>query len=361
MERLLKQRAEGEEFESCHSLSFPSYGATDHLRLSLLYPIVKEDRARLEAAGFEPERVKVRAKRDHSGKAYDPETGPGLLVRSSDGCRVYTYRDRTAVIGNPSRVMGMTNDRLHEVSERDAFAATEVLRALLPWTTLKASFVGVEWAVVEIALAIDVLADASVYADVYELSRWKHTSKLPRRFPRGLAWEGSLNRLTTYDKGWEMMRRGVENAPAPGTVMRVERQIRGARAISRFAKAIAHGRGPVSFPILRTRPDGGPVALSTPFENRVLHEALARDLADLDAPLPRGQGLTAAVALHMEECARFHDLIRLLPDRKTYATYRRRVLDLRLGKGRIPTLLQLCYGVDGGLRRAGEGLPLEKG
>jgi len=247
----------------------------------------------------------------------------------------------------------MTNDRLHEVSACDAAAAIKTLEAWLPWTTRKASFEGLVWALLEIALTIDVSGDARVYAEAYKSCRWKHTSKLPRRFPRGLAWEGWDNRLTFYDKGWEMMLRGVDDAPPPCTVMRVERQIRGARAIARFAAAIEHGWGP-SVTMLHTHPRGGFVPLSTPIENRVLHAALGRDLAHLDQPMPLGRSHTSLIASHMEECSRFEEQMRLHSDPKTYRDYRRRVLDLRLGKGQLPTLLQVCYGVDRGLRPLGD-------
>lgn len=350
-ERLLKQRDEREEFETFHSLSFPSHGVIDHVRLSLRHPIVKLDRARLEAAGFEPERVEMRAKRGPAGHVYDAEPGEELLVRSSDGCRILIWPERVAVIASLSRVLGMTNDRLHEVSERASLAAISTLTELFHWTTRKASFGGEEWAVAEIALTIDVPCDARVYAEAYKSARWKRTNKLPKRFPRGLAWGRWGNRLTLYDKGWEMMRRGIENPPPPGAVMRVERQIRDRGPLSRLAAKIAHGRGSVSIPMLHAHPRGGVVPLSTPIENRILHEALAGDLADLDQPMPLGGGLSAAIATHMAECHRFEDLVRLHSDPKTYRNYRQRVLDLRLGRDQLPTLLQLCYGVDRGPRR----------
>ena len=348
--RLSEQRRRGEEFALEHGVSFPSFGIIDHVRLSLLHPITKLDRDRLAANGFETERVTVRAKRAPRDHVYDPEPGAELLVRSSDGCRVRIWHNRIAVIGSLSRILGATNDQLHELTERDAILATRMLtKELLPWTTLRASLDGEEWAVLEIALAIDVPCDAWTYAEAYELSRWKPTNKLPKRYPRGLAWEGSENRLTLYDKGSEMIHRGLDGAPPPGTLMRVERQWQGARAIARLGNEISHGRGP-SVALMTRHPQGGLVPLPCPIENRVLHHALARELSLLDDPLRSTDSRVDAFAEHMIECPQFHEIVRLRTDPKTYAKYRRRMLEMKRAAGGLQTLLKACYGALDGRR-----------
>ena len=339
-----EQRMRLIEFEKEHDLLIPSKGIIDHCRFSLLQPLVSLDRERLFGSGFQPASIDLRAKRGPGDEIFDPEPGAELLLREVDGCRVLVWPERVAVIASLSRVLGFTNDRLDELTELDVMdACRRVTNDLLPWTTRRAHLAGDDWAIAEIALAIDVLEDARRYADAYESIIWRRARKPPHRYKRGLVWAGSDNRLTLYDKGAEMKRRGLSHGPLPGEMMRVERQWSGCRSITSFADAISHGHGP-RLPFLVAPSGNRPVALRSPLDHRVLHQLLAKELSLLDAPLPLSGSRVDALAAHMAECQRFHEIMRHSTDRKTYQKYRRKMLAVRQESAGLPTLLRACYG-----------------
>ncbi len=342
--RLDDQGLRFREFEKEHDLLIPSKGIIDHCRFSLLQPLVPRDRDRLSKLGFRAAPIDLRAKRGPGDEIFDPEPGAELLLRSSDGCRVLIWPERVAVIASLSRVLGLTNDRLDELSAQDVMEAyRQVTNDLLPWTTIRAHLAGNGWAIAEIALAIDVLEDARRYADAYESILWRPVRKRPYRYKNGLVWAGSDNRLTLYDKGVEMLRRGLSHGPPPGEVMRLERQWSSCRSISRFADAIAHGHGP-RVPFLVKQDGNRPFPGRFPLDFRVLHQVLAKELSLLDAPLPLAGSRVDALAAHMAECSRFHEVMRHSTDRKTYQKYRRKMLAVRQESAGLPTLLRACYG-----------------
>lgn len=342
---LEKHRQQLTQLVEDNKLVIPTHGIIDHARFSLLQPIVGLDREALANSGFTPAPMKLWAVRGPKGVISDAEAdGAEILLRQSDGQRLSIWGDRVASVASLSRTLGLTNDRLHELSERDVVAAYHLITdEVLPWTTRVAQFSERSWAMSEIALTVDVLADSRTYANIYEKARWKHSRKPPRRFDRGLAWEGWSNRLTLYDKGWKMMMDGVEGGPLPGEIMRIERQWRYARGVATLAASIEHGHGP-TLPMLVSGPNGGYVGLSRSIEHRVLHQVLARELADLDEPLPLLGSRIDAIALHMAECDRFYDLMQLHADRKTLKGYRGRMLGAILDREGLPSLLQLAYG-----------------
>ncbi len=306
--RLRKQSKQVKLFEKENSLFIPSKGIIDHVRFSLLHRLEERDRARLNDAGFERRAMTMRAKRAPGDFVYDPDPGAELLLRESDGCRIFVWPGRMAVVASLSRVIGLTNDRLHELAARDVVRAyTTITDKLLPWSTICAKFQNEAWGLAEIALAIDVQADSKQYAAAYEKTKWRHVQKLPNKYPRGLVWKGTDHRLTIYDKGAEMQKRGVPDAPAKGTVMRVEREWQGVDAITQFVRSTAYGSGPL-LPFLFRRTLGvSPFPSLGPIDNVVFHQLLASELALLDRPLPLGETLGDAFAVHMAECERFHD------------------------------------------------------
>lgn len=344
---LSKQSEQVKLFEKENSLLIPSKGIIDHVRFSLLHRLEEPDRARLEEAGFERRPMTMRAKRAPGNFVYDPDPGAELLLRESDGCRVLVWSGRIAVVASLSRVIGLTNDRLHELDERDVNnACTAITTALLPWSTLCAGFENRKWGIAEIALAIDVAADSKQYADAYEKTKWRHVQQLPNKYARGLVWKGTDHRLTIYDKGAEMQKRGVPNAPAKGTVMRVERQWQGVDAITRFARSIAHGSGPLLPFLFRSTRGASPFPSLGPIDNVVFHQLLASELALLDRPLPLGQTLADVVAAQMAVNDRFHDEVMVTISSKTRRNYRGKVLAARLESTVGQTLLRACYGQD---------------
>jgi hypothetical protein len=340
-ERLQDQRRDSEQFEKEHELVFPSHGIIDHVRLSLLEPLAKRDRRSLTDLGFEPERHWMQAKRGPGNHPYDAEPGAEVLVRASDGCRVFLWPDRVAVVGSLSRILGLTNDRLAELSPFDAVEACARMSGLFPLTTCRASIEDRHWAVLEVALTIDVPADAQRFARAYVKSRWTRVRSMPKPYPRGLAWGGADNRLTLYDKGAEMREHGLPGPP-PGSVMRVEREWRGARAISALARAIEHGTTGPRLLFVKRRERAGTFTLSLPLDHRVLHGVLAQELSRLDRPLPLLGKVADVCAAEMAENERFHESIRQAADPKTYRKYRRKMLAVK-AEG-MPTLLQVCYG-----------------
>lgn len=320
----------------------PSHGVIDHVRLSLLSPLAQRDRRRLPDLGFEPERHWMRAKRGPGNLAYDAEPGAEVMVRASDGCRVQIWPGRLAVVGSLARILGRTNDRLAELSSFDAVEACARMSGLFPWTTRLASIENKHWAVVEAALAIDVPMDAKRYARAYVKSRWARVRSMPKPYPRGLAWGGADNRLTLYDKGAEMREHGLAGGPLPGTVMRVEREWRGARAISALAGAIEHGTTGPRLLFVKLREKVRAFTMPLWLDHRVLHGVLAQELSRLDVPLPLGDSPADVIAAFMIECERFHEALRRAWDPKTYRKHRRKMLALKT-QG-MPTLLQACYG-----------------
>lgn len=287
---------------------------------------------------------KMRAKRGPGGFVYDAEPGSELLVREFDGCRVNIWEARITSTASLARCLGKTNALLHELAESDVVGAhTAVTRQLFPWTTRKASFIGQEWGAVELALAVDVLADARAYADIYQNTRWNRTRKMPTRFRNGLAWPGSDNRLTVYDKGVEMRKHGIPGAPPTGAVMRVEREWQGARAIERVAEFIAHAWGP-GVPMVVGRPEGGRTVLARPIDHRVLHQLLAVELNALDTPTTLRGSRLDVIAAQMVKDADFRHEMELASDRKTNQSDRERMLAIELEQVGLPSLLHACYG-----------------
>ena len=338
------QRQSLQEFESRHGLNIPSAGIIDHARISLLHPVVERDRARLCDLGFVPTAAKLRAKRGPGDFVYDAEPGSELLVRESDGCRVNLWNTRIASTVSLARILGMTNDLLHELTERDvSLACFTVTKQLFPWTTRVAGLLDREWGSVELALAVDVRADARAYADIYENTRWKRTRGLPKRYRNGLAWSGSNNRLTTYDKGEEMRRRGIPGAPPRGTVMRVEREWRGARAVDRLGESIAHSRGP-RIPLVGSNADGVRTVFNRPVDHRVLHQLMALELSVLDTPTALRKSRQDVIAAQMVKDSSFRHEMQLVSDRKTNKNDRQRMLAIELEQVGLPTLLQATYG-----------------
>lgn len=286
----------------------------------------------------------MRAKRGPNDRVFDPEPGAELLLRQSDGCRVYIFKTRVAVTACLARVRGLTNDRLNELAEPDVVAACRaVTEDLLPWTTHHASVYNIEWGVVELALARDVLADATDFCSAYEQAKWVPVRSMPIRYKSGLAWSGAENRLTIYDKGREMIAHGTLGGPSPGEVMRVERQWRGARAISKLASELAHGPGH-SIRFVEHGSEGKPVAVRRVIEHSLLHGLLARELSLLDQPSPVGVSRVNAIAIHINECPPFLLLMRNNTDPKTFRSYRQLALTHALEKAGVRTLLQACYG-----------------
>jgi len=339
--KLQAQRRDSEQFEKEHDLAFPSHGIIDHVRLSLLEPLAKRDRRSLSDLGFEPERHWMRAKRGPGNLPYDAEPGAEVLVRASDGCRVQIWPDRVAVVGSLSRILGLTNDRLAELSPFDAAEACGRMSGLFPLTTCRASIEDGHWAVLEAALTIDVPAEAKRFASAYEKSKWTRVRSMPKRHPRGLEWGGADNRLTLYDKGAEMREHGLAGPP-PGSVMRVEREWRGARAITALAGAIEQGTTGPPLLFVKRREKVGTFTMPLWLDHRVLHGVLAQELNRLDAPLPLGASAADVLAAFMNENERLHEALRQVWDPKTYRKHRRKMLALK-AEG-LPTLLQACYG-----------------
>lgn len=326
------------------NLRLPSHGVIDHVKFSLLWPLAGLDRERLSSVGFNHERVKMRAKRGPDGSVFDPEDGAELLRRESDGARVAVWPTRVAVIASLSRVLGLSNDRLHELSESDAVTATrQMTTELLPWTSCRAALRGYDWGLIEWSLAIDVRADARHFASAYRSAKWGRVRSLPQLYRgRSLAWQGTDSRLTLYDKGQEMFEHGTPGGPSPGEVMRVERQWRGAAAMTRVSHDLATATGP-SLRFVERRNDGRVVALPRSIGHRALHGVLARELTLLDQPIPVGVSRLDVIAQHMNECPRFFEMMRESADPKTFRGYRQRMLAHRLEPTGGRTLLEVCY------------------
>lgn len=336
------QRQSLVDFETEFDLDIPSTGIIDHSRFSLPHPLVERDRDHLSKLGFAPTASSMRAKRGPGDFVYDAEPGSELLVRESDGCRVNLWSNRIASTVSLARLLGKTNDRLHELTEQEvATSCTAVTRLLFPWTTRVAGLLAREWGSAELALAVDVLADARAYAATYEFTRWNRTRRMPSRYRNGIVWNGSNNRLTFYDKGEEMRRRGLPGAPPRGTVMRVEREWRGARAVERLGEFIAHARGP-RIPILGSDANGTRTVLNRPIDHRVLHQLQALELNALDAPTTLRRSRQNVIAAHMLKAPQFRHEMELDSDRKTSKHDRERMLAIELEEVGLPTLLQVC-------------------
>ena len=333
------------EFVASRGLDLPSHGIVDSVRVSLLQPLHGRDRRQIEDKGFVPVAGMARCKRGPNDQLFDIEPGAERYLRREDGCRLFVHERKLAVTASLPRLLGLTNDRLHELSEADVVAALQAItRDLFPITTHKAQLGDREWAVAEIALALDRETDVQKVLRGYELSKWPRTLSAPQRWTGGLAWAGTDNRLTVYDKGLEMRSRGCSGAPDPGTVLRVERQWRGPETLARLAELLA----PTDYRPERIRlvesSRNGVFAVPHYFDHRALHTALAYEIAQLDPPIEVFHTRRETIAGHMARCARFDAAMRATCDPKTYREYGKIKRLLERASVIPDSLLNICYG-----------------
>lgn len=333
------------EFVASRGLDLPSHGVVDSVRVSLLQPLHGRDRRQLEEKGFVPVAGSARCKRGPNDQLFDIEPGAERYLRREDGCRLFVHERKLAVTASLPRILGLSNDRLHELSEADVVAALQAItHDLFPITTYKAQFGDRKWAVAEIALALDRETDVQRVLRGYELSKWPRTLSAPQRWTGGLAWAGTDNRLTVYDKGLEMRSRGCSGAPDPGTILRVERQWRGPETLARLAELLAPtGYRPERIRLVESCRNG---VFAVPYylDHRALHTALAYEIAQLDPPIEVFHTRRETIAGHMARCATFDAAMRATCDPKTYREYGKikRLLDRA---SVIPdSLLNICYG-----------------
>ncbi|MCA8953199.1 MAG: hypothetical protein KDE27_27050 [Planctomycetes bacterium] len=234
-------------FVASRRLALPAdENCIDTVRLSLLQAPVQRDRLHLQKLGFELVRNRHFAKKLPDGSLADPDYGSELWRRPSDACRVQLWPNagceagKCAIEVSISRVLGIPNFRLHELSQLDVQHALELLiEGLLPWTTSVADTFGMWWALARLDAARDAAGDAAHLADVCRFSRWRRVNKppFPERKKNGLWWRSDSksqrpNQLRVYDKGVQLADTAktaddfadLVDAPAPGEIVRVERQ-----------------------------------------------------------------------------------------------------------------------------------------
>lgn len=333
------------EFVASRGLVLPSHGIVDSVRVSLLQPLHGRDRRQLESNGFEPVAGTARCKRGPNDQLFDIEPGAERYLRREDGCRLFVHERKLAVAASLPRILGLSNDRLDELSEADVVAALQAItRDLFPITTYKAQFGDRVWAIAEAALAIDSETDVQRVLRGYELSKWPRTLSAPQRWTGGLAWAGADNRLTVYDKGLEMRSRGCVDAPETGTVLRVERQWRGPETLARLGEFLA----PIDYRPERVRLvetcRNGVFAVPHYLDHSALHSALAYEIAQLDPPIEVFHTRRETIAGHMSRCSEFDAAMRATCDPKTYRAYGKIKRLLERASVLPDSLLNICYG-----------------
>lgn len=317
----------------------------DTVRVTLLHPLHARDRKSLHDLGFAPVSGTTRCKRGPNDQLFDIEPGAERYVRRRDGCRLFVHATKLSVVASMPRVLGLTNDRLHELREVDVISALEAITLrLFPVTSSWAHLRKQEWAIAEIALTLDIETDVQRLLRGYELSRWPRTTSAPRLWPGGLVWAGTDNRLTVYDKGTEMRRRGQDAAPAPGTRLRVERQWRGPESLAKLGDLLAlAGYRPERLRLVQ-RCRNGVFAVPHSLDNRLLHTALAIEIAQLDPPIQVFHKRREVIAGHMARCPEFDAGMRATCDPKTYRELGRIKRLLERASVLPDSLLNLCYG-----------------
>lgn len=333
--------------ETEHGLHLPSFGIVDTVSTAILHRIACKDRRRLDGLGFEPASMTVRAKRDEHGKLFDPEPGAELFKRPSDGCCIQVYPHRVVVTGSVARITGRSNSRLHELTESDVVRAIHTMTAeTLPITTHAATLLGHAWSLERIALARDFPGDAREFASSHRHVRWERCHSSARVY-RGstTVFAGALHRLSIYDKGLEMLARCERGAPPPGRVVRVERQWSSSRALRQLGEMMmATNRGYPRLTLTEQIPEGSATSVTRPFEHRVLHGILARELSLLGPPIEKLSEKNEVMALEMVERPVFVARMERVVDRKTMRIYRRWMATIDLRKLTSGSVLQAAYG-----------------
>ncbi len=275
----------------------------DTVRLSLLQTPVAKDRAILQKLGFALVKNRHFAKKLPDGSLVEPDHGSELWQRPSDDCRVQLWSStpdgggKCAIEVSVSRVLGVPNYRLHELTQSDVQHVFETLtQALLPWTTAMADIHDKRWAIIRLDAARDFAGNAADYADAHAFTRWPRVNKppFPQRMKNGLWWAPASksqrpHQLRVYDKGRQMAEAGksvedfdaLVDAPAPGEVVRVERQWTGKAGLPALRKALegagsgirVHGR---LLQILDREIPGKTVAIELNLQ--ALHAALAWEI-----------------------------------------------------------------------------------
>lgn len=248
-------------FVASRRLALPAdENCIDTVRLSLLQTPVMKDRLHMQKLGFVLVKNKHYAKKLADGSLADPDHGSELFQRSSDDCRVQLWSatendgGKCAIEVSVPRVLGVPNYRLHELTESDVLHVFEILiESLLPWTTAMADVFDRRWAIVRLDAARDFAGDAADFADAHAFTRWPRVNKppFPKRMKNGLWWVPASksqrpHQLRVYDKGKQMADTAktpkdfdaLVDAPAPGEVVRVERQWTGKAGLPALRKAL---------------------------------------------------------------------------------------------------------------------------
>ena len=248
-------------FVASRCLALPSdENCIDTVRMSLLQTPVLKDRPHLQKLGFALGKNRHYARKLPDGSLADPDHGSELWQRSSDDCRVQLWPSteheggKCAIEVSVPRVLGVPNYRVHELIQSDVQHVFEILiESLLPWATSVADVLDRQWAIVRLDAARDFAGDAAEYADAHAFTRWPRVNKppFPRRMKNGLWWTPASksqrpHQLRLYDKGRQMTDTAksaedfaaLVDAPAPGEVVRVERQWTGKAGLPALRKAL---------------------------------------------------------------------------------------------------------------------------
>lgn len=356
-EEVLRRRR---RFEKDHDVESRDDGVIDTVRLLLPGPLVDLDRRALASNGFFPVKTDVRAIREKDGNVSDVEPGYEFFFRETDGCRLFAWPDRMAVEASIARAAGRTNDRLHELTDRDADTAIKAITIdPFPWST-RASFVSQPeaeghdlttcWYLMKIAVTRDYPGDSRRVVQSHEHARWGRTRKPPRTDPAGskdpdsITWGKWDHRLTVYDKSGEMYKKGRGENPIPGTITRVERQWRGVEVLSKLASFLGSGRvaGAFHLPFLVQTADG-PRVLNQPLAMRDLHHALMLDLSALEGAVPPVGPWDEELARAMLRDERLQRAL-YQRNRKTIRKWEKRMHSIELEDLPSGSLLNACYG-----------------
>lgn len=252
------QQAKLDSFIAERCLILPAdENCIDSVRISLPVQVVSKDRDRLKKLGFVLGKSLHKARKLYDGSLVDPDPGYELWQRAFDDCRVLLWPANDEHPGKCvievalSRLLGIPNQRLHELRQIDVQRAFEILMfETLPWTTARADFQDLWWAIVRLDLARDILASTQDFALAYAHTRWLRVRSDPIVMKNGICWRSNSesqkpHQLRLYDKGVQMRDAAGAHAvldlvdvPAPGEVMRAERQFTGMVGLPALGKLL---------------------------------------------------------------------------------------------------------------------------